>query len=252
MAFRVGLIGFGKVGQYVYERAVDDPVVQVAAIFTVPPIESSHPAVSIATSDIEGLIKRRPDLIVEVATPGVITDHGAALAATADLMPFSLTALAADAVRDAMTQSAVASGHRLLIPHGALLGLDGLYAARALLRRVTVTTSKPPRALGRSVEDRVVLFEGTTYEACHRFPRNVNVHAGVALAGIGFTAQRSRIVADPALTVNRHEVVAEGEEVRFEIAVESTSGSGVSGAFTPESAWRSIRMAAGGEVLAFV
>jgi aspartate dehydrogenase len=252
MAFRVGLIGFGKVGQYIYDRSLDDPTVRIAAVFTVPPMEPSHPAMSIATKDLEGMLALRPDLIVEVATPEVIVDAGAAMVATANLMPFSLTAFASDAVRQSVAQSATATGHRLFIPHGAILGLDGLYAARRLLSHVTVTTSKPPRALGEAVKERTVLFEGPTYEACQRYPRNVNVHAGVALAGIGFAAQRSCIVADPALTVNRHEIVATGEEVRFEISVESTSGSGVSGAFTPESAWRSIRLVAGGEAITFV
>ena len=102
---------------------------------------------------------------------------------------------------------------RLIIPAGATAGLDGLAAHRlAELKRVVFTSTKPPRAWrGRPAEDALdldaignstLLFEGNAREAALAYPKNANVAATVALAGIGFEDTRVRLVADPAAEGN--------------------------------------------------
>ena len=89
-------------------------------------------------------------------------------------------------------------------------------------------------------QDRTVVYEGSTREACRQFPRNVNVHATLALAGLGFDQTLSRIIADPVVTTNSHLIEAYGDGVNFKIQVASTAGEGVTGAFTPISAYGSL------------
>ena len=111
----------------------------------------------------------------------------------------------------------------IYLPSGALVGLDGIKAAAiGRLRSVTLTTRKPPRALSTApwVRQRKIriqrlrrprlLFQGSALQAASRFPQNINVAATLALAGIGPTRTRVRIIADPRIRTNIHEVEAIG------------------------------------------
>ncbi|HIJ65138.1 MAG TPA: aspartate dehydrogenase [Candidatus Hydrogenedentes bacterium] len=122
----------------------------------------------------------------------------------------------------------------LTIPSGAICGLDGIRAAQeAGLRSVTLTTRKPPKGLAGApylvehsidvdglTEPRVV-FEGTAAEAIKAFPKNVNVAATISLAGIGPDETRVQIIADPAATVNSHEIVVDGAFGRLRTVTEN-------------------------------
>jgi len=104
------------------------------------------------------------------------------------------------------------------------------------LESVTVTTTKSPASLGLPPDELKVVYEGPVREACALFPRNVNVHAAIALAGLGFDRTLSRIVADPAVSTNRHVIDIKGNGYRFQIEVSSEAGGKVTGAYTPQSA----------------
>lgn len=111
------------------------------------------------------------------------------------------------------------SGARCHIPSGGIVGLDGVKTlALEPEATVTLTTRKPPTSLDGVPEgtDEVV-FEGTAAEAVKAFPKNVNVAASLVLAGI---EPKVRIVADPALDRNTHEVAVSSPrvEVRTEVA----------------------------------
>ena len=86
-----------------------------------------------------------------------------------------------------------------------------------------------------------MLYEGPTRKACQLFPRNVNVHATVALAGIGFDRTISRIIVDPEVTDNTHIIKVKGDGIQFEMRISSMAGSGVTGKYTPYSAVDSLR-----------
>ncbi|MFQ5693464.1 MAG: aspartate dehydrogenase domain-containing protein, partial [Nitrospinota bacterium] len=148
-----------------------------------------------------------------------------------DLMVISVGALLG---RRDLLETARREGRRLYVPTGALAGLDGVKSAAAgRVDRVTMTTRKPPRGLagaphlvenGISVEgltEPKVVFEGCALEACRGFPENVNVCAGLSLAGIGPERTRIRIVADPGIERNVHDIEVEGEAGRFTVHVEN-------------------------------
>lgn len=115
------------------------------------------------------------------------------------------------------------------VPSGALCGLDGIRAAaEAGLHTVVLTTRKPPKGLEGApylVENDIDLdalteatevFAGSAREACKAFPKNVNVAAALSIVGIGPDDTQVRVVADPKLTDNVHEIVAEGAFGRLE------------------------------------
>jgi aspartate dehydrogenase len=206
-------------------------------------------------------VTREPDetlyaeatLIVECATADALKQHLAMCVKHADLLVFSLTAFSDENFTQKAFAQCRAAGTTLYFPHGAILGLDGLFDARGLLTSVSIETTKPPQSLGRADVAREVVFEGCTRDACKRYPRNVNVHAAVALAGLGFDKTRSTIVSDPLARANTHRILADGEGVHFALEVSSTSGQGVTGQYTPISACGSLdRVLAGDAVYRFV
>ncbi|WP_237217691.1 aspartate dehydrogenase, partial [Falsiroseomonas oryziterrae] len=120
---------------------------------------------------------------------------------------------------------------QILLPAGAVGGIDALAAAR--LRgtpRVTYVGRKPPGAWrGTKAESLLDLgaltqpatfYEGSARDAARDFPQNANVAATIALAGVGFEATRVKLVADPGIARNLHELEVESEAVRFSIRLE--------------------------------
>ena len=126
------------------------------------------------------------------------------------------------------------TGGHILVPSGALLGLDAVQAAaKGGIARVHMVTRKPPEGLagapylvahGISVaglrEARQV-FAGTAREAARGFPANVNVAAALALAGIGPDRTTIEIWADPAVTRNIHHIKVEAEAARLKLEIEN-------------------------------
>ena len=165
---------------------------------------------------------------------------------------FLLTAFRDDGLREQAKELCERYGTNVFLPHGAILGLDGIFDGRDVLKEVSVETIKNPKSLGRDDKEVTVLFEGTTRKATELFPRNVNVHAAVALAGIGFDRTRSKITADPSVDTNTHIIHLAGDGIDFEIRVSSFSEGGVSGKYVPLSACGSLDRVLGGSGYQFV
>lgn len=164
------------------------------------------------------------DLVVECASQAAVREIGpAALAAGCDLVVVSVGALLDSALRERLVAAAAKTGARILLPSGAIGGLDALRAAAVGgLDDVTLTTAKPPDSLGlenEEIHDPVTLFDGAASEAVRRFPKNVNVAAAIALAA--GREPRVRIVADPSLRRNTHTIEARGAFGRFTFKIEN-------------------------------
>jgi aspartate dehydrogenase len=125
-------------------------------------------------------------------------------------------------------------GCSILVPSGAIAGLDGVRgAAVGRVDSVTLTTRKPPRGLAgapyvveRNIDldaltEDTLIFEGSAREACRGFPSNVNVSAALSLAGVGPDKTRVRIIAVPGGTFNQHRIEVKGEFGRLAVEVEN-------------------------------
>jgi len=193
------------------------------------------------TSDAVSALETSPELIIEAASPGVLTELGPQILETSDLCAFSCTALADAALEKQFHDIRLKSRKRLHIPHGAILALDGILDGKDFLEEVAITTIKSGSSLGVAAESEGIIFDGSAREACLRFPRNVNVHAAVALAGIGFDRTHSIIIANPATKDMCHQIRVSGQGFTWNIEVSSRSLGGVSGSYTPKSAVGSIQ-----------
>lgn len=220
MTRRIGIVGFGFIGRHIYEQIQARPEcgLSIAFVHNRTADRLAGVAPDLVLADLGDFAARVPDLIVEVAHPAITRDYGAAFLQSCDYMPLSVTALADAVVERQLRATAVAAATRLIIPHGALVGLDSLREARADWAEVTITFRKPPGSLDFSesgiepgdIETETVLYDGPARGIAAKFPRNVNTMITCGLATVGLDACRAVLIADPDSSVMSAEVVARG------------------------------------------
>lgn len=237
----VGIIGCGAIGTYLFRELENDPEIEISFLYDLDDnrIKSLNPNIGINSLEEVGF--REIDLIIETAQSSVIVEYGKYLLERSNLMVFSATSLANEKLYNELVKICIKTGHVLYIPHGAIPGIDGIIDGRRTLKEVNITTIKPPASLGREDKKKTILYEGPTREACTIMPRNVNVHAVLALAGLGFDKTYSRIISDPEAKTNSHLIDVKGAGFSFRIFVESYPLQGVTGKYTPESAYSSVK-----------
>jgi aspartate dehydrogenase len=133
-----------------------------------------------------------------------------------------------------LVDRAAATGARIIVPTGALLGLDAVRAtAEGKIASATITTRKPPAGLagapllverGLSVEglkEPLRVFAGSAREAIAGFPANVNVSVALSLAGIGPDRTQIEIWADPGVTRNTHTVTVRSDSSDLTMTIEN-------------------------------
>jgi aspartate dehydrogenase len=172
------------------------------------------------------------DLAVECAPAALIDDIcRPMLTAGKTVMVLSCGALLP---RPDLIELARKNGGTIIVPTGALLGLDAVAAAaEGEIRSVHMVTRKPPGGLkgapylerngicvdGLTKAKRV--FSGSAREAAAGFPANVNVAAALSLAGIGPDRTQIEIWADPAVTRNCHSIAVDSDSAQFTLAIEN-------------------------------
>lgn len=252
---RIGLIGFGYIGRYVYEQITSRPELglELAFVHDLAPERLRGLPEELVLQDIKDFASRRPALVVEMAHPAVSREFGQMFLRKTDYMPLSMTAFADQGLHERLLDTAKASGTCLFIPQGATVGLENIYEGRELWDEVSMVMKKSPKNLDFSaapqfkaaeISKPTVLYDGPTRAVCPLFPRNVNSHATVALAGIGFDRTRSVLIADPALDVSIIEITAKGKGVAMKIE-RSNPLKGVSGVFTLNSTLAAVVRAKG-------
>jgi aspartate dehydrogenase len=172
------------------------------------------------------------DVVVECAPAAVFREIAEpVIRAGRILMPVSVGQLLEQAD---LVELAERTGARIIVPTGALLGLDAVRAAaEGEIRSVVMVTRKPPKGLAgapyleqhgidlEGLRAPLKVFEGSAREGARGFPANVNVAAALSLAGIGAERTRLEIWADPQVTRNTHRIVVEADSARFEMQIEN-------------------------------
>ena len=195
------------------------------------------------------------DVVVECAPPAVFREIAdPTLRAGLTLVPLSVGQLL---LNPDLIDLASRTGANVIVPSGAMLGLDALRAAtESELRSVRLVTRKPPQSLvlpdhlkreGISLDElseAVRVFEGNAYEAAAAFPANINVGAALSLAGIGPERTRIEIWADPEIDRNTHTISVDADSCSFEMSIQSipTEENPATGKLTPLSVINALRM----------
>lgn len=234
---KLGIAGLGAIGLKVARKvdAGEVPGVTLAAVaardvekakaklagFRAPP-----PVVDLAE------LAKRADVVVEcIPASNFRAVAEPTLKAGRTFMPLSVGALLDNAD---LVDFAKAHGGRIVVPSGAILGLDAIRAvAEGNVESVQIITRKPPKGLegapllkerGQSLEglkEKLLLFSGSAREAAKGFPANLNVSVAVALAGIGPDRTRIEVWADPSVTRNTHTVIVKSDSSDLTMTIEN-------------------------------
>lgn len=200
---KIGIIGYGYLGRSLHQALASEGV-EVACIFNRSAERLADLDPGIATTDEDTFMQatQHLDLVVELAHPVISSTMGQRILRLTDYMPCSVSALADDELKATLLSTAAASSHRLLVPHGAVVGMENLYEARENWKEVSITFRKPPGSIdldNKPEGDEAVLFDGSVREIAAKFPRNVNAMVACALATVGLDKARARLVADRRL-----------------------------------------------------
>ncbi|MEQ9811749.1 MAG: aspartate dehydrogenase [Azospirillaceae bacterium] len=229
----IGIIGYGGIARTAIDLVRRCEAGRIAGLLLRPGREATAAESGLPVfTDMVDLIVERPSVVAECAGQEAVRAYGpAVLAAGIDLIVISIGALADARIEAALSNAAQRGGGQLLLPSGAIGGIDALAAMRfGGLSSVAYRSRKPPAAwAGSPAEDAVdlkalseatVFYRGTAREAALAYPKNANVAATVALAGLGLDQTEVEMIADPKVRGNVHEIVAEGASGRFTIQLE--------------------------------
>lgn len=178
------------------------------------------------------LIAARPDLVAEAAGHEAVRECGPSLLMSGvDVLLVSAGALADKSLHESLDAAALRGRASWRICTGAVGGLDILVAAKlAGLEEVVYTSRKPPMAWRGTPAERLIdlagltqpetFYEGDARGAARDYPQNANVAATIALAGAGFERTQVRLVADPNVSRNVHEIVIRSACADIKIQIE--------------------------------
>ncbi len=223
---RAAMIGLGTIGQNTVRllQADGSSTVEIIGALVRDPARTRTVDTPVV-STLHDLLALRPDVVVEVAGHDGLRQHGpAVLRAGFNLIAVSVGVLAHPEVYDELLAAAEEGGTQMKVASGAVGALDAIAAARrGGLERVTHTVRKPPSTLfgpdSEPLTEPKTVFAGMARDAAIKYPESVNVTAAVSLAGLGLDRTEVRIIADPGVDRNQHEIAAEGTfgRLRFEV-----------------------------------
>jgi aspartate dehydrogenase len=239
----IGLIGCGAIGTAIIEMWPEhlEARERLAAVLVRPQQISSVTArvqkTTRVTASLEEFMASSLDVVIEAAGHGAVLHYAESLLESGcEFHVLSVGALADPSLRSRLEEAAKWGKGRIAIPAGALAGFDGLLSMRAAgLISVKYTSVKPVEAWRGTPAERAcrlqdlvgpqVIFEGTASEAAKEFPRNANLAAAVALAGIGFERTRVELIADPRTCENSGRIEAVSTAAKLDLTLVSSSFS---------------------------
>lgn len=217
---RVGIVGFGKLGQYLFEHITTTPLSQqleVAFIWnrTIENIKSYGSVdESLILEDLSQFASFNADIIAEVSHPDIIKQYGVAFLSKANLFVGSPTAFADIEVEKQLRELSSKSPFGVYIPAGAMWGAEDVakMALSGSLKGLKVTMKKHPTSLKvlPPLDEKIrqckpgvenIIFEGSVRDLAPLAPNNVNTMACAALAAsnLGFDETKACLVADDRL-----------------------------------------------------
>lgn len=262
---RVGIAGLGAVGLPVATALVRGsiPGMRLSAVSAKDVSKAAvrlqdigHPAAYVPIVQPQQLCEHA-DVVVEALPPANFLEVAEpTLASGRTLVALSATqVLASHDALVALTKKR--KGGRLIVPSGALCGLDAVRAAAegGNIRSITMQTRKPPRSLQgapmvaelgldlSALAEAQCLYSGSVREAAKLFPANVNVAVALSLAGVGPDETLYEVYADPQVERNTHVVRVVADESSFEVRVQGVPSetNPATGKLTPLSTLATLR-----------
>ena len=237
---RVGIAGLGEIGTTL-ARKLDQgvPGFTLAAVSGHDPVKTDALVRTLVTS-VEsvdcGELSQYADIVVECAPAHILESIARPVLAAGK----TVIVLSVGALLDHMdlVDLAASTGGQIIVPTGALIGLDAVTAAaEGEIRSVRMVTRKPPKGLLNApffqshrvdlqgLKEPIKLYEGSTRDAIKGFPANLNVAIALSLAGIGPDKTHLEVWADPGVVRNTHHIEVESDSALFSMTMENIPSS---------------------------
>jgi aspartate dehydrogenase len=218
MTKKVGIAGLGAIGSAVARAMTEGNGIQDMVLHAVSDVKptDSYGVPHVTFADLAA----QCDLVIECLPPHVVpllTKE--VLSKDKEMVLISSSALL---LHPEIMDHLRSSQGRILVPSGALAGIDGVRAlAQVGIRTARIATTKKPAGFEGApyiVENKIDLskiktktriFSGNAFEAAQGFPANVNVSVTLSLAGIGPEKTQVEVWADPEIKGNTHEIFVE-------------------------------------------
>lgn len=220
---KVGIIGCGFIGTEVAEFFEKDKYFSLIGVNDIDKNKANELAKKLKSSpkfmDFDDLIAES-DLIIESATKDVI--NGILSDKNLDKKNKKLLIMSTGGLINNLDLLNKIKNCEILLPSGAIAGLDAIKSVSGKIESLTLTTTKPAISLEGApyiinnkinlseLKDKKVIFEGNLKEAIMGFPQNINVAATLSLAS-KFENIKIKILADPSTKFNTHEIEAVGD-----------------------------------------
>lgn len=226
---KIALIGCGAIGTEL-ARAVDNGTVEASLVVIYDKIESRSRIIASSlrkkpkiAKKFEDVINASVDLVVEAASQGAVKEYAERILMSGkDMMVLSVGALLDEKFHSKISTLAKKKNRRIYLPSGALVGIDGLKAARiGRVESVKLTTTKSPKSLDLDLRRKKTVFSGNASDAVRLYPKNINVAATAGLAAGKTKDVEVAIIADPKTRRNTHELQAKGSFGTFYLRVEN-------------------------------
>jgi aspartate dehydrogenase len=240
MKKKIGIVGCGTIGTFIAKHIDRDfkSSAKVTALCdtdrekaaTLASLVSSKPSVV----SLESLIDKS-DIVIEAASAGVSFIFAKkAIEKGKAVLVMSVGGILENSRE--LFDLAVKNKSRIILPSGAICGLDGIKSAGiGSIKKVSLTTKKPPQSLRGapyiennkidldSITDETLIFKGSAHEAVKAFPKNINVSALLSIVGIGAKKTQVVIKTSPEYMINTHEVEVEGDFGRLVSVTENVA-----------------------------
>jgi aspartate dehydrogenase len=224
---KIALIGCGSIGTIVAQNIIENRInAKLVYVYDIDTKKATDFAKKFHTEykNFDEILKEDLDLILEAASQDAVrTLIPKALRAKKNVMIMSTGALVDQKLFQGIKDLAEKNNLKVYLPSGAIVGLDGIKSASNEIDKVMIKTTKNPKSLESApffekhhvdlnkIKKPTIIYEGPAEEAVKLFPSNVNVAASLSLAGIGPKRTKVQIIADPNITSNIHEIIAEGK-----------------------------------------
>lgn len=227
----VTLIGFGAIGRTLFARVAGQSGLRITHIVVPEAFAAEARTHAAGAAEVCTQVPPDTDLVVECAGHQALTEHVLpALERGIECAVLSIGALSEPGLPEQLAEAAARGKTQVHLLSGAIGGVDAIAAARiAGLDSVTYTGRKPPTGWRGTpaegvvnldtLKEPTVILEDTAREAARLYPKNANVAATVSLAGLGLDATRVRLIADPTVTENIHEIDVRGAFGQMQITM---------------------------------
>ncbi|MFQ6051605.1 MAG: aspartate dehydrogenase [Candidatus Hydrothermarchaeota archaeon] len=213
---RIGILGCGAIGSYVAKRLANK-----ASLYlfdrNFDKSETLAKETGARAVKFDELVEEELDIVIEAASQKAVKELAPIILQKHDLLVCSTGALMDSDLFNKLKKISEKSNTKILIPSGAMVGIDGLNAIKDGVESVSLITRKPAKHFG--LEKETIIFEGNVEEAVKRFPKEINIAATISLALD--KKIKVKIIVDPNIEKNIHSLRAMGNFGEIEIKVES-------------------------------